>query len=73
MKHNKSNKKPILLPMPKGIIMPSEDKKIEFTDIYGETFKGMFIADENIFFIGYGLTGDFRFSHSVHNWKYIKC
>lgn len=29
-----------LSPMPKGIIKPEENRKIEFTDINGVTYKG---------------------------------
>ena len=66
-------KKPILPPLPKGVIKPEEDRKIEFTDIYGNTFKGLYIKDEDMFFIGFGLTGDFVYSSDIHNWKYIQC
>jgi hypothetical protein len=68
-----TKKKKILSAMPKGVIMPREDEKIEFTDVYGKTHKGYYIKDEDMFFIGYGLTGDFIYSFDVHNWKYIKC
>lgn len=66
-------KKPTLAPMPKGVIKPQEDRKIEFVDIYGNTYKGLYIKDEDMFFIGFGLTGDFMFSYEIHNWKYIQC
>ena len=66
-----TNKK--LPPMPKGVIKPEEDRKIQFTDVYGETFKGQYIASEDMFFIGFALTGDFRYSNQIHNWKYIQC
>lgn len=62
-----------LPPMPKGVIKPEEDRKIQFTDVYGETFKGQYIASEDMFFIGFALTGDFRYSNQIHNWKYIQC
>lgn len=62
-----------LPPMPKGVIKPEEDRKIQFTDVYGETFKGQYIASEDMFFIGFALTGDFRYSYQIHNWKYIQC
>ena len=66
-------KKPTLPPLPKGVIKPEENRKIEFTDIYGNTFKGLYIKDEDMFFIGLGLTGDFMYSYEIHNWQYIKC
>ena len=62
-----------LSPIPKGVIMPQENRKIEFTDIYGVKHKGEYIASEEMFFIGFGLTGDFKFPHEIHNWKYIQC
>jgi len=65
-------KKTKLSPMPKGVILPEENRKIEFTDVEGDTFKGEFIASENMFFIGFGLTGSFRFAFEIHNWKYIQ-
>mgnify|MGYP000553993949 CR=1 FL=1 len=67
------SKKPTLSPLPKGVIKPDENRKIEFTDIYGNTFKGLYIKDEDMFFIGFGLTGDFVYSSDIHNWKYIQC
>jgi hypothetical protein len=66
-------KKPTLTPMPKGVIKPEEDRKIEFVDIYGNTYKGLYIKSDDMFFIGFGLTGDFMYSYEIHNWKYIKC
>jgi len=66
-------RKPTLSPLPQGVIKPEEDRKIEFTDIYGNTFKGLYIKDEDMFFIGFGLTGDFVYSYEIHNWKYIQC
>jgi hypothetical protein len=66
-------RKPTLSPLPQGVIKPEEDRKIEFTDIYGNTFKGLYIKDEDMFFIGFGLTGDFVYSSDIHNWKYIQC
>jgi hypothetical protein len=65
--------KPTLSPLPKGVIKPEENRKIEFTDIYGNTFKGEYIKDVDMFFIGFGLTGDFKFTEEIHNWKYIQC
>lgn len=59
--------------MPQGIIKPEENRKIEFTDINGVTYKGQYIASEDMFFIGFALTGDFKFSDQIHNWKYIQC
>jgi hypothetical protein len=67
------SKKPTLQPLPKGVIKPEENRKIEFTDIYGVTFKGQYIKTEDIFFVGFALTGDFRYSSEIHNWKYIQC
>ena len=66
-------RKPTLSPLPQGVIKPEEDRKIEFTDIYGNTFKGLYIKDEDMFFIGFALTGDFKFPNEIHNWKYIQC
>jgi hypothetical protein len=66
-------RKATLPPMPQGVIKPEEDRKIEFTDIYGNTFKGLYIKDEDMFFLGFGLTGDFIYSSDIHNWKYIQC
>lgn len=60
-----------LSPMPKGVIAPEENRKIEFTDVYGVTYKGQYIKSEEIYFIGFALTGDFKFPHEIHNWKYI--
>lgn len=65
--------KKILAPMPKGVIKPQENRKIEFTDVYGVTYKGQYIESEDIYFIGFALTGDFKFPHEIHNWKYIQC
>ena len=62
-----------LPPMPKGVIKPEENRKIQFTDIHGVTFKGQYIASEDMFFVGFALTGDFRFANEIHNWKYIQC
>jgi hypothetical protein len=71
MKNNKL--KEVLPAMSQEAIKPKEDKKIEFTDIYGNTYKGTYIIDEDMFFIGFGLTGDFRYSYQVNNWKYTQC
>lgn len=68
---NMSKKK--LPPMPKGVIMPEENRKIEFTDIYGNKFKGEYIPSEEMFFIGFALTGQFKYPHEIHNWHYIQC
>jgi hypothetical protein len=65
-------KKPTLPPLPKGVIKPEENRKIEFTDIYGNTFKGLYIKDEDMFFIGFGLTGGFRYAFDIHNWTYYE-
>jgi hypothetical protein len=62
-----------LSPMPQGVIKPQENRKIEFTDIYGVTYKGQYIVSEDIFFIGFALTGDYRLPNEIHNWKYIQC
>ena len=62
-----------LPPMPKGVIKPEENRKIEFTDTDGVTYKGQYIASEDIFFVGFALTGAFKFPHEIHNWKYIQC
>ena len=66
-------KKPILSTLPKGVIKPEENRKIQFTDIYGNTFKGFYIKEKDMFFVGFGLTGDFIYSNYIHNWKYIQC
>jgi hypothetical protein len=62
-----------LSPMPQGVIKPQDNRRIEFTDINGVTYKGEYISTEDIFFIGFALTGDFKFPKEIHNWKYIKC
>lgn len=61
-----------LKPLRKGFKRPLEDRKIEFTDIFGEVFKGKFIKEEDLFFIGFGLAGDFRFAYQIHEWAYYQ-
>lgn len=56
-----------------GFERPDSDRKIEFTDVDGNTFKGLFIKEEDMFFIGFGLTGDFRYSFQIHEWHYVNC
>ena len=69
----KENYIQVLEPMNQELVKPLEDKKIEFMDIYGKTYKGTYIIAEDMFFIGFGLTGDFRYSFQINNWKYIQC
>ena len=56
-----------------GFARPEEDRKIGFTDVDGETHKGLYIKEEDMFFIGFGLTGDFRYAFQIHEWHYVKC
>jgi hypothetical protein len=62
-----------LKPLEAGFKRPEEDRKIEFTDADGVTHKGLYIKAEDMFFIGFGLTGDFRYAFDIHEWHYVKC
>jgi hypothetical protein len=67
------NKKAKLKPLGEGFERPQLDKKIEFTDLDGNTFKGLYIKEDDMFFIGFGLTGDFRYAFDIHEWHYVNC
>jgi len=60
-------------PLANGFERPEEDRKIAFTDVEGMTHKGLYIKEEDMFFIGFGLTGDFRYSFDIHEWHYVNC
>jgi hypothetical protein len=55
-----------------GFERPEEDRKIAFTDVDGVTHKGLYIKEEDMFFIGFGLTGDFRYAFDIHDWTYYE-
>ena len=60
-------------PLADGFERPEEDRKIAFTDVDGMTHKGLYIKEEDMFFIGFGLTGDFRYAFDIHEWHYVNC
>jgi len=55
--------------MGKTEIRPKDNQKVSFTDGDGETFEGIFIADEDMFFIGFEETGDFLYASQIESWK----
>jgi len=67
------NSTEILAPLADGFERPQAERKIEFTDVYGGVFKGQYLIEEDMFFIGFALCGDFRYSHEIHEWHYVKC
>jgi hypothetical protein len=56
-----------------GFERPQAERKIEFTDVEGNTFKGQYINEEDMFFIGFALCGDFRYAFEIHEWHYVQC
>ena len=48
---------------------PKDNQKVSFTDENGESYEGSYIADEDMFLIGFDVTGDFLFAMQVESWK----
>jgi hypothetical protein len=50
--------------------LPSEGViAVTFTDKCDNIFEGLYIAKENIFFIGFADNGSFRFAFEIKSWK----
>lgn len=48
---------------------PKDNQHISFKDKKGNEHEGIFIEDENMFFIGFEETGDFLYFAEVVSWK----
>jgi hypothetical protein len=44
---------------------------VTFTDKNDNSFEGLYIAKENMFFIGFAESGSFRFAFEIKSWKKI--
>jgi hypothetical protein len=53
------------------IKLPKDNSKVHFTDDQNREYDGRFIEDENMFFIGFEDTGDFRHSFEIIDWHYL--
>ena len=42
---------------------------VTFTDKNDNTFEGLYIAKEDMFFIGFSESGSFRFRFEIKSWK----
>jgi len=51
--------------------LPKDKSKIHFTDNEGREYDGIFFEDEDMFYIGFKETGDFRYIFEVVQWNYI--
>lgn len=52
-------------------LLPKDQEKVRFTDTDGVEHIGIFLADENMFFIGDEVAGDFRFPFQINYWESI--
>lgn len=50
-------------------LLPKDRTKVRFTDSDNFEHTGIFLADENMFFIGYEDSGDFRFPFQIKHWE----
>jgi hypothetical protein len=48
---------------------PKDKQKVSFTGEDGESYEGMFIDSEDMFFIGFEDSGDFLYASQVESWK----
>lgn len=48
---------------------PQDNQKVLFTDEEGNEHEGLYIEDEDMFFIGFDDTGDFLYAMQVQSWK----
>jgi N-acetyl-beta-hexosaminidase len=51
--------------------MPCSNERIRFIDEAGSEFLGIYIASEDMFFIGMDEIGDFRYTDQVYVWTSI--
>ena len=52
--------------------LPKDNDKVWFvTKKTHTTFQGVYIESENMFFIGFGESGDFRFKEQIDYWGYL--
>ena len=52
-------------------LLPKDQEKVRFTDTNDFEHTGIFLADENMFYIGYEERGDFRFPFQIKHWESI--
>ena len=54
--------------MGKKELRPKDNQRVSFTDDNGEKHEGIYIEDEDMFFIGFDDTGDFIFASQIDSW-----
>tara|TARA_R110001606_G_scaffold374741_1_gene532674 strand:- start:562 stop:741 length:180 start_codon:yes stop_codon:yes gene_type:complete len=57
--------------MDKTIALPLENLPIIFDTIEGQVHSGTYVAEEQMFYVGFKDGGDFKFIWEVETWEYI--
>ena len=55
----------------KNLPVEENEVKVSFVDLDNQYHEGIFIPKENIFFIGFGESGSFKFPFELKSWKYL--